>query len=273
MTWRRRTRRSAAGRGPRARRAVGDVHSGPWTQALSSAPTRAPGSPWPLTQPSTTSCRSGRSPPRPLSRPRSRRSCPTSSGSPSTRPRRSSMRPASSSQVAEERETLEPSNPAPSWSRIRARARSCPRVTRCESSCPVRPASIPVPVLRGLAEEDAIAVLLDSAFVPGERTERHHGSIAPGSRHPQRPGAGTIVALDTAVDYVVSLGVEPTTEPGAHAVAHRAAGPVRPRAGGRAGIRRRERACCSTSSTRRPTTPRRTRSSTRIRSRARAAAR
>ena len=115
-------------------------------------------------------------------------------------------------QVAEERETLD----APEGTILEQDPASDSEVRVGDPVSivvAVRPGSIAVPVLRGLAEEDAITALLDAALVPGERTERYHASVAERAVIRSDPAAGTIVALDTIVDYVVSLGPEPTPTP------------------------------------------------------------
>ncbi|MFN8517973.1 MAG: PASTA domain-containing protein [Chloroflexota bacterium] len=75
------------------------------------------------------------------------------------------------------------------------------------------PAPVAVPDLRGVAEADALNQLLDLGLQPGERSERFHDSVAAGAVIRTDPEAGTELPPGTTVDYVVSLGVEPTPTP------------------------------------------------------------
>ncbi len=75
------------------------------------------------------------------------------------------------------------------------------------------PTTIAVPTLRGQAEADAIATLLDAGLAVGTRQERFHASVPPGAVIRTQPSAGEVVPLGTPVDYLVSKGPEPTPEP------------------------------------------------------------
>ena len=55
--------------------------------------------------------------------------------------------------------------------------------------------------------------LLDLGLQPGQRTEAFNGHVAAGLVIRTDPAAGTEVQPGSAVDYVVSLGVEPTPDP------------------------------------------------------------
>ena len=55
--------------------------------------------------------------------------------------------------------------------------------------------------------------LLDAGLEPGERTDAFDGDVAAGGSSAPTPPRCTEVAPGTAVDYVVSLGVEPTPTP------------------------------------------------------------
>ena len=75
------------------------------------------------------------------------------------------------------------------------------------------PATVLVPDVRGFAEADAVNTLLDSDLTAGARTEAYDPQIAAGLVLGTSPAAGTEVDRGIPVDYVVSLGVEPTPEP------------------------------------------------------------
>jgi beta-lactam-binding protein with PASTA domain len=75
------------------------------------------------------------------------------------------------------------------------------------------PAPVAVPDLRGIAEEDAVNQLLDLGLQPGERTESFDADVPSGAVISTEPAADAELAPGTAVDYVVSLGVEPTPTP------------------------------------------------------------
>ena len=55
--------------------------------------------------------------------------------------------------------------------------------------------------------------LIDAGLEPGERTDAFDDEVAAGAVISTDPAAGTEVAPGTTVDYVVSLGVEPTPTP------------------------------------------------------------
>ncbi len=55
--------------------------------------------------------------------------------------------------------------------------------------------------------------LLDAGLVPGVKTEAFDPAIAAGSVVATDPAAGTEVEPGSPVDYVVSLGIEPTPTP------------------------------------------------------------
>jgi len=74
-------------------------------------------------------------------------------------------------------------------------------------------AMTPVPRIRGLAEVDAIAVLLDAGLQPGTRTERYHEDFSAGLVLSSQPRPGTEVEPGSAVDYTVSLGPDPGSQP------------------------------------------------------------
>ncbi len=75
------------------------------------------------------------------------------------------------------------------------------------------PATVLIPDVRGFAEADAMNTLLDVGLQPGARTEAFDPEVAVDLVVSTDPAAGTEVASGAAIDYVVSLGVEPTTEP------------------------------------------------------------
>ncbi len=70
-----------------------------------------------------------------------------------------------------------------------------------------------VPVLRGVAEADAVDLLVAADLEPGDRTEGFDPDIAAGAVIGTDPVAGTEVAPGTAIDYVVSKGPEPLLMP------------------------------------------------------------
>ena len=72
------------------------------------------------------------------------------------------------------------------------------------------PATVSVPDVRGFAEADAVNTLLDQDLQPGTRTEAFDPDIAAGLVSGTTPAATTEVDRGSTVDYVVSLGVEPT---------------------------------------------------------------
>jgi beta-lactam-binding protein with PASTA domain len=81
----------------------------------------------------------------------------------------------------------------------------------------VQPATVVVPDVRDLLEDDAISALLDAGLAPGGRTEAFSEDIDAGSIIRTDPRQGVAVAPGTVVDYLVSLGAEPTPTPSATA--------------------------------------------------------
>ena len=83
--------------------------------------------------------------------------------------------------------------------------------------CPVDAQSdahpVMVPGLRGVAEADAVDLLVAADLAPGDRTEAFDPDIAVGAVISTDPVAGTEVAPGTAIDYVVSKGAEPLLMP------------------------------------------------------------
>jgi beta-lactam-binding protein with PASTA domain len=75
------------------------------------------------------------------------------------------------------------------------------------------PATVLVPDLRGFAEADAVNTLLDQGLQPGARSEAYDPDIAAGLVISTDPAATTEVDRGSTVDYVVSLGVEPSPTP------------------------------------------------------------
>ncbi len=75
------------------------------------------------------------------------------------------------------------------------------------------PAPVVIPDLAGVVEADAVNALLDAGLVPGVKTEAFDAAIVAGSVVGTDPAAGTEVQPGSAVDYVVSLGIEPTPTP------------------------------------------------------------
>ena len=69
-------------------------------------------------------------------------------------------------------------------------------------SAPAASELVGVPDVRGLAEEDAVAVLESSGLSVGERTERESPRVPQGSVIRTRPDAGQLVDSGTAVDIV-----------------------------------------------------------------------
>src|SRR5690606_26330349 len=67
--------------------------------------------------------------------------------------------------------------------------------------------------LRGEPEEDAVNALLDLGLEPGERSEAFDEETLEGDVVSTQPEAGAEVPPGTVVDYVVSLGPEPTPTP------------------------------------------------------------
>ncbi|MEX1172606.1 MAG: Stk1 family PASTA domain-containing Ser/Thr kinase, partial [Chloroflexota bacterium] len=72
---------------------------------------------------------------------------------------------------------------------------------------------IPAPDLRNKTEAQAVAELIRSRLQPGLRTEAYDPVVPAGLVATQNPAPGVILARDAAVDYVISLGPEPTPSP------------------------------------------------------------
>ena len=70
-----------------------------------------------------------------------------------------------------------------------------------------------VPDLQGVAEADAVNLLLDSDLQPGTRTQASDAEVAAGAVISSDTVAGNLVARGSSVDYVVSSGPEPTASP------------------------------------------------------------
>jgi serine/threonine-protein kinase len=73
--------------------------------------------------------------------------------------------------------------------------------------------AVPVPDLRGKPEAEAVQLIVTDGLKVGTRAESFDPSVPIGSVVDQQPGPGIIVAPGTPVDYVVSLGPEPTPTP------------------------------------------------------------
>ena len=65
-----------------------------------------------------------------------------------------------------------------------------------------------MPDVVGVAESDAVNVLIDSDLRPGERTEAFDPDVAAGEVISTDPVAGEEVDRGSSVDYVVSIGSE-----------------------------------------------------------------
>ena len=72
---------------------------------------------------------------------------------------------------------------------------------------------IPAPDLRNKTEAQAVAELIRIGLQPGIRTEAFDPVVPIGLVATQVPAPGVILARDSAVDYVMSLGPEPTPSP------------------------------------------------------------
>ncbi|MCY7419562.1 MAG: PASTA domain-containing protein, partial [Chloroflexi bacterium] len=70
-----------------------------------------------------------------------------------------------------------------------------------------------VPDIQGVAEADAVNLLLDSDLRPGERTEAIDPDVEAGAVISTDPAAGDEVERGGSVDYVVSIGARPTPSP------------------------------------------------------------
>ena len=75
------------------------------------------------------------------------------------------------------------------------------------------PANIAVPDVTGLAEADAIAAITDAGLTVGELTTQASVDVAAGGVIAQTPIAGTLVALTTPVDLLLSVGPNPLPVP------------------------------------------------------------
>ncbi len=75
------------------------------------------------------------------------------------------------------------------------------------------PETVAVPPIVDLAEADAISALTAAGLEPGDVTEAHDDTIVAGNVISQSPAADTEVAVDSAVDYVLSLGPETVAVP------------------------------------------------------------
>ena len=137
---------------------------------------------------------------------------PTSAGSPPRTPSTRSSTPVSSPVSA----------PTPSTTRSRPDRSSAPTRRPARRSRPARPSTTSSrwassrsrsPTSAAFAAEDAVNQLLDAGLEPGERTDAFDNDVAAGAVVSTDPAAGTQVAPGTTVDYVVSLGVEPTPTP------------------------------------------------------------
>jgi serine/threonine-protein kinase len=75
------------------------------------------------------------------------------------------------------------------------------------------PGEVAVPEIRNLTELDAADVLNENELVRGVRTEAFDPVVPEGSVISQNPAPGVRVDKGSAVDYVVSLGPEPSPTP------------------------------------------------------------
>jgi beta-lactam-binding protein with PASTA domain len=73
--------------------------------------------------------------------------------------------------------------------------------------------AVPVPDIRFKTESEALQLIVGEGLKVGNRTEAFDATAAPGTVASQNPGPGIIVAPNTAVDYVISKGPEPTPSP------------------------------------------------------------
>ena len=74
-------------------------------------------------------------------------------------------------------------------------------------------ATVTVPDVRGLPEDDAAATLESSGLVIGETTRKHNDNVAAGDAIKTDPAAGTTVAEGSGVDLYVSTGPSPSPTP------------------------------------------------------------
>jgi predicted Ser/Thr protein kinase len=70
-----------------------------------------------------------------------------------------------------------------------------------------------VPDLRGKLVADALNLIAQSNLTIGDRTDAYDPLIPEGAVVSQDPGVGLVVAKGTKVDYVVSMGPEPSASP------------------------------------------------------------
>jgi serine/threonine-protein kinase len=75
------------------------------------------------------------------------------------------------------------------------------------------PGTVAVPDLKNQTERDAITILFANRLAPGVKSESYDPVVPEGLVVSQTPTAGTPVAPQSAVDYVLSLGPEPTPSP------------------------------------------------------------
>jgi serine/threonine-protein kinase len=74
-------------------------------------------------------------------------------------------------------------------------------------------AAVAAPDLRGKSETEALQLIVTNQLAVGRRTEAFDPTVEAGLVADQEPGPGVIVAPGTPVDYVVSLGPQPTPSP------------------------------------------------------------
>ena len=75
------------------------------------------------------------------------------------------------------------------------------------------PGEVAVPEIRNLPELDAADVLNENELVRGDRSEAFDPTVPEGAVISQNPAPGVLVQKGSAVDYVVSLGPEPSPTP------------------------------------------------------------
>lgn len=78
-----------------------------------------------------------------------------------------------------------------------------------EEPPPPPPGDVATPDLVGKTEAEALVLLTAAGLTAGTRTEAYSDTIPAGSVVDQGPGAGTMVAVASAVSYAVSLGPDP----------------------------------------------------------------
>ncbi len=89
--------------------------------------------------------------------------------------------------------------------------------------------TVPVPDLRNSTEAQAVQLLLEAGLAVGTKTEDFDPTVPAGLIFSQSHQPGSIVARETAIDYVVSLGPEPTPTPSPTPSRHPARHPRRRR--------------------------------------------